>query len=112
MKDTELSGPKTSHHDASSGLTSANDMSDSCPAKGWGGQEEISGVDNPGGSPMRTAADQGMGFGGPTGGAPISTGMDGDDVDVPMTMVMDLGESPGPLTGGGLRSAVGESPKS
>jgi hypothetical protein len=112
MDQKTLTGSNQSHHDSASGLTSANDMSDSIPAKGWGGEEEMSGVDmGQGGGTLRTASGSGIDFGGPVGGAPIPTGPEGDDADVPLTVLMNIGEEPGPMTGAGLRSAVGESPK-
>lgn len=106
MKDSTLTGAGKPGNKDASGLRSANDMDDSVPEKGWGGVEEIPGVDSSGSVPMKSAADVGMGFGGPVGGMPISIGVDGDDVDVPLATLMNVGEEPGPNTGAGLRSAV------
>lgn len=116
MDQKTLTGSNQSHMDSASGLRSANDMSDSVPAKGWGGEEEISGVDmSNGGGALRSASSSGIGMGGPVGGAPVSTDMGGasaDDADVPLTILLNVGEEPGPLTGAGIRTAVGDSPKS
>lgn len=115
MDDKTLTGSNKSHMDSASGLRSANDMSDSIPAKGWGGEEEISGVDmGNGGGALRSASASGVSMGGPTGSGPAMTSMNGpsaDDADVPMSILMNVGEEPGPTTGAGLRSAVGESPE-
>jgi hypothetical protein len=114
MDDKTLTGSNQSHTDGASGLRSANDMSDAIPSKGFGAQEEISGVgSNAGGAPVRSASGSGIDMGGPVGGAPASVNPDGpsaDDTDVPLTILMNVGEEPGPMTGAGLRSAVGESP--
>lgn len=116
MDDKTLTGSNKSHTDSTSGLRSANDMSDSIPSQGWGGQEEISGVDMSNGSgALRSASGSGIDMGGPVGGAPASVNPNGssaDDSDVSLTVLMDVGESPGPMEGAGLRSAVGSSPKS
>lgn len=107
MKDKELSGPNTSHKDAS-GLVSANDMSMPCPDQGWGGIDSVPGVDPGMSAPIRSSVDRGFSpddkmVGGP--GPNVS--MSGDDVELPLTTLMDVGEQPSEKTGAGLRTAVG-----
>lgn len=104
-----MAEPNKSHHDSTSGLTSANDMSDSIPASGFGAVEDIPGVGPmSGGAPVRSASDAGVNYGGPVGGAPIQTGDKGEMPN--LSTLMDVGEKPDSKTGAGLRSAVGDSP--
>lgn len=98
-----------SHQDSSSGLRSANDMSDAIPTSGFGAVEEIPGTGPmSGGAPVKSASESGVDYGGPVGGAPAQVG---DRGEMPgLATLMDVGEKPDSMTGAGLRSAVGESP--
>lgn len=107
MKDKELSGPNHSTKDAS-GLRSANEMTDTCPDKGWGGEDSIPGVDPGNAAPIRSSANQGFSPNDQmVGGPPPEVSMSGDDVGMPLTTLMNIGEEPGEKTGAGLRTAVG-----
>jgi hypothetical protein len=109
MKDKELSGPNKSHHDAS-GLVSASDMSMPCPEQGWGGVDNVPGVDPGMTPPIRSSVDRGFSPSGEMVGGPgPNVGMDGNDIEVPLTTLLDVGEQPGEKTGAGLRTAVGTS---
>lgn len=107
MKDKELSGPNTSHKDAS-GLVSASDMSMPCPDKGWGGVDDVPGVDPGMGAPIQSSVDRGFDPSGKMVGGPgPDVSMGGNDVEVPLTTLINVGEEPGEMTGAGLRTAVG-----
>lgn len=105
----DMAQPNKSHMDSSSGLRSANDMSDPVPSSGYGAVEDIPGVGSTGGgAPVKSASEAGVSYGGPAGGAPIETG---DKGEMPgLSTLMDVGEKPDSPTGAGLRSAVGNSP--
>lgn len=108
MKDNELSGPNKSFHDPS-GLVSSSDMSMPCPDKGWGGVEEVPGVDAGMTPPIRSSVDRGFSPNGEMVGGPgpdVSM-TSKDDTDVPLQTLTDVGERPDSTTGAGLRTAVG-----
>jgi hypothetical protein len=107
MKDNELSAPNKSTNDPS-GLRSANEMAGSLPDKGWGGVDNVPGIDPGMTPPIRSTVD--MGFspnGGMVGGPGPDVSMSGDDVELPLTTLIDVGEQPSEMTGAGLRTAVG-----
>jgi hypothetical protein len=107
MKDKELSGPNSSTKDAS-GLRSANEMTDTCPEQGWGGVDNVPGIDPGMSPPLRSSVDAGFDpAGGLVDGPGPNVSMSGDDVDVPLTTLMNVGEEPSEKTGAGLRTAVG-----
>jgi hypothetical protein len=115
MRDKDLTGSNKSTKDPVSGLRSANDMVDAIPAKGWGAEEEVSGVDNPAGVSVKTASNKGIDFGGPVGSEPAyhnPNGPSADDTDVSLLMTMNVGEEPKEMTGAGLKTAVGTFVKS
>ncbi len=105
----ELSGPNKSTHDAS-GLVSACELNSPLPEKGWGGEDVIPGVDPGLTPPIRSSVDVGFDpAGGMVGGPGPDVSMGGNDVDVPLQTLTDVGEQPNELTGAGIRTAVGTS---
>jgi len=107
MKDNELSGPNSSHKDAS-GLVSANDMSMPCPDQGWGGVDSVPGIDPGMSPPIQSSVDRGFSADGKMVGGPgPDVSMSGDDSGLPLSNLMNVGEEPGEKTGAGLRTAVG-----
>jgi len=108
-KDKEFFGGANKSTKDASGLRSANEMTDSCPEKGWGGVGAIPGVDANVNAPIRSASDSGFDPDGDTmPGQPFSTSMGTQDAEVPVSQFIDVGEAVGPNTGAGLRSAVGD----
>lgn len=107
MNDNELSAPNKSTHDPS-GLVSANEMAGPLPDKGWGGIDNVPGIDSGMTPPIRSTVD--MGFspnGSMVGGPGPDTDTSGNDVGLPLETLMDVGEQPDATTGAGLRTAVG-----
>ena len=95
----------------SSGLRSANDMTDSCPEVGWTASDNIPGVDEPGGVSLNTAGDSVVDFSGSNEpGQPFTPRTSGPVADgvPPLAVLLSADEPMGPNTGAGLRSAVDE----
>lgn len=109
MKDKELSGPNSSTKDPS-GLRSANEMAGPLPDKGWGGIDNVPGIDSGMTPPIRSTVDVGFSPNGEmVGGAGPDTDTSGNDVELPLQTLMTVGEEPSETTGAGLRTAVGTS---